>query len=94
MKENDKFHITIYIHIIHNIFNIKKSSVLPWNEYLDYNAIHSKCTSNIYTLQGRRDNVLMFGTFLLGTWLIGVIWFFYELKTAPTVGEDDEFDYI
>ena len=36
----------------------------------------------------------MFGTFSLGTWLIGVIWFFYELKTAPTVGEDDEFDYI
>ena len=36
----------------------------------------------------------MFGTFLLGTWLIGAIWLFYELKTAPTVGEDDEFDYI
>ena len=36
----------------------------------------------------------MFGTFLLGTWLIGAIWLFYELKTAPTVGEDDEFDCI
>ena len=36
----------------------------------------------------------MVGTFLLGTWLIGVIWFFYELKTAPAVGEDDEIDYI
>ena len=56
LKENDEFHITIYIRIIHNIFNIKKSSVLPWNEYFDYNAIHSKCTSNIYTLQDRSDN--------------------------------------
>ena len=36
----------------------------------------------------------MFGTFLLGTWLIGAIWLFYEFKTAPTIGKDDEFDYI
>lgn len=34
----------------------------------------------------------MFGTFLLGTWLLAIIWFFYELKTAPIIDVEDE-DY-
>ena len=56
LKENDEFHITIYIRIIHNIFNIKKSSVFLGIKHFDYNALHSKCISNIYTLQSRRVN--------------------------------------
>ena len=38
----------------------------------------------------------MFGTILLGTWLAGIIWLFYELKNAPHINEDDEnyYDYI
>lgn len=34
----------------------------------------------------------MFGTLLLGTWLLAIIWFFYELKTAPIIDVEDE-DY-